>query len=289
MQTELCACRLSRDGAAVIGFERATAVLARMAALPFADVRTICGPGPVLVLAPHPDDESLGCGGLIAQAVAAGIDVHVAVLTDGSKSHPNSRAYAAPRLAALREEETAAAAAVLGVAPGRLWFLRYPDAAAPRSGARLRAAAAELSRLVQDRGVATVFASWRHDPHCDHLAAHRIVSRARRLARFRHVSYAVWGWTLPPSRWLRRAPLCGARLDIARELPLKRRAIACHRSQYTGLITDDPQGFQLPERLLAVCDRPFETFVEEARPPVNAARRRHGAGRVDGHGVPGVR
>ncbi len=245
----------------MIGAERAAGTLARMAALPLADVRTICGAGPVLVLAPHPDDESLGCGGLIALAVAAGIVVHVAVLTDGARSHPNSRAYPARRLVALREREVAAAAAALGVPPGRLWLLGYPDAAAPRSGGRLRAAAGELAALARDQGIATLIASWRHDPHCDHLAAHRIAALAARRAGLRHLSYAVWGWTLPATRWLRREPVRGWRLDIRPALATKRQAIAAHRSQMTDMIGDDPAGFRLPEGLLSLCDRPFEAYL----------------------------
>ena len=243
------------------GFGRAASVLARMAALPFADVRTICGPGGLLVLAPHADDESLGCGGLIAQAVAAGVPVHVAVLTDGSKSHPNSLTYPAPRLAALRQREAADAVAILGVAPERLCFLGYPDTAAPRSGRRLRAAADRLAALARQRGIGTLVASWRHDPHCDHLAAHRIAARASRQAGLRHLSYAVWGWTLPDARWLGRVAVRGWRLDVRGQLETKRRAIAAHRSQVTGMITDDPAGFRLPAGLLALCDRQFETFL----------------------------
>ena len=232
-----------------------------MASLPFADVATIAGSGPILVLAPHPDDESLGCGGLIAQACAAGIEVHVAILTDGSMSHPNSAAFPAQRLLALREAEAADAVAELGLPPGRLLFLRYQDAAAPRWGKSLRNAGDRLATVIRERGIATVFASWRHDPHCDHLAAHRIAARACRLAGARHLSYAVWGWTLPPARILPRTPVRGWRLEVSDTLPVKRRAIACHRSQMTDMITDDPAGFTVPPGLLALCDRPFEAFL----------------------------
>ena len=233
-----------------------------MAALPFAGLATIAGPRPVLVLAPHPDDESLGCGGLIAQACAAGLDVRVAVLTDGVMSHPNSRAYPAARLRCVREAEAAEAVACLGLPSGRLLFLGYPDARAPRRGRALREAGDRLAALLRAHGIGTVVASWRHDPHCDHLAAHRIARRACRLAGARHLSYAVWGWTLPPARTLPRTPVRGWRLDVASELPLKRRAIACHRSQTTALIADDPAGFTVPPALLEVCCRPYEVYLQ---------------------------
>ncbi len=241
---------------------RAGDVLARMAALPVVDLAAIAGPRPLLVLAPHPDDESLGCGGLIAQACDAGLDLRVAILTDGTKSHPNSRSYPAARLRAVREAEAAEAVAALGLPPSRLLFLGYPDAAAPRWGRTLRDAGDRLAALVRAHAIGTVIASWRHDPHCDHLAAHRIATRACRLTGARHLSYAVWGWTLPPARILPRTPIRGWRLDVAADLPAKRRAIACHRSQVTALIADDPAGFIVPQTLLELCCRPFETYLK---------------------------
>ncbi|HEX2943304.1 MAG TPA: PIG-L family deacetylase, partial [Rhodopila sp.] len=59
--------------------------------LPLGTLDHIAGTGTCLILAPHPDDESLGCGGLIATAVAAGRAPLVVILTDGAGSHPNSR------------------------------------------------------------------------------------------------------------------------------------------------------------------------------------------------------
>ncbi len=241
--------------------DHAADVLAQMAALPFASLGTITGMAPVLVLAPHPDDESLGCGGLIAQACAAGNDVSVAILTDGTGSHPHSRDYPPDRLAALRRDEAAQAVSVLGLPAARLSFLGYQDTAAPLRGQGLRDAAQRLAAFARERKIGTVFSTWEHDPHTDHLSAHRIARVAAGIAGFRVVSYAVWGWTLPPERWLARQPICGARLDVSGQLPTKRRAIACHRSQMTGLISDDAAGFQLPRGLLDICDRPFETFL----------------------------
>ena len=143
-------------------------------------------------------------------------------------------------------------------------FLGYPDAAAPRWGKPLRRAGDRLASLLRARGIGTVFASWRHDPHCDHLAAHRVAARACRLAGARHLSYAVWGWTLPPDRTLPRTPVRGWRLDVTADLPVKQRAIACHRSQLTAMIDDDPAGFTVPETLMELCGRPFESYLQNA-------------------------
>ena len=90
-------------------------VLQAMRALPVADLEALTGDGPLLVLAPHPDDESLGCGGIIAEARARGHAVYVTVVTDGTASHPGSRTHTAARLQAVREKEVQAAVAELGV------------------------------------------------------------------------------------------------------------------------------------------------------------------------------
>lgn len=236
-------------------------VLARMAALPLAGIETIAGNGTALVLAPHPDDESLGCGGLIAACCARGTPPLVAVLTDGAMSHPASRAFPAARRVALRAAETRAAVAALGLPPERLHFLGLSDGAAPRDGPALEAAARRVAALARDAGAATILATWEHDPHPDHVAAQAIARRAAALAGARVVSYPVWGWALPPRRRLAVDDVVGVRIDIAAELAAKRRAIAAHASQAGGVIEDDAAGFRLPPALLAAAERPFEVYL----------------------------
>jgi LmbE family N-acetylglucosaminyl deacetylase len=242
---------------------RADAVLARMSRLPFASTGAILGEGTALILAPHPDDESLGCGGLIAEACALGRPPRVAVLTDGAMSHPASSRFPAGRLRALREAETLAAVAALGLPPDRVHFLGLPDGQAPRAGAAMAHAAARLAGLAHACGARTILATWSHDPHPDHVAAQAIARRAALLSGARLLSYPVWGWALPPRQRLAVAAVHGVRLDITRHLPAKRRAIEAHASQIGGLIDDDPNGFRLPGHLLAAVGRPFEVFLSE--------------------------
>ncbi len=64
--------------------KRVADLLAGFRALPAADIHTLLGGAKPLILAPHPDDESLGCGGLIAAACAAGPPPIILVLTDGA-------------------------------------------------------------------------------------------------------------------------------------------------------------------------------------------------------------
>ena len=90
----------------------------------------------IIVVAPHPDDEVLGAGGLIQQACAAGAEVHVIYLTSGDHNqiafklyklrlHLSPSQYIA--FGELRHREAAAATALLGLTRDQLTFLGYPD------------------------------------------------------------------------------------------------------------------------------------------------------------------
>jgi LmbE family N-acetylglucosaminyl deacetylase len=230
--------------------------------LPEGSLSDVIGDGTCLILAPHPDDESLGCGGLIATCVAAGRTPLVVILTDGTGSHPNSRAFPPDRLRATRAQELRDAVKQLGLSADRTVFLNEPDTAAPHGGPRYDAVVTRLARLINGQVDCTaILAPWRHDPHCDHEAASLAAAAAARIIGVRHVAYPVWGWTLPPEAPVPAAVTAGCRLDISAFLPAKRRAIQAHQSQYGRLITDDPAGFRIPAGLLAVFDDPFETFL----------------------------
>ena len=237
--------------------------LAAMRALPVRDLEAITRGGRALVLAPHADDESLGCGGLIAEACARGMPPLVAILTDGAGSHPHSISHPPPRLIRLREDETRQAVTELGLPSDRIIFLGLPDTQAPVSGLAFESTVAALTVLCAAHQCNTVLAPWRHDPHCDHEAAHVIVAEVTRRSGLRHVAYPVWGWTLPADTILAGPSPAGVRLDVTRHLAAKCRAIAAHRSQYAGVIEDDPDGFQFPVGFLEIFTQAHETYLTE--------------------------
>lgn len=115
-------------------------------ALPTGTLEEVVGSATCLVLAPHPYDESLGCGGLIAACCAAGRPQVVAILTDSSGSHPGSRAYPPQRLAAIRKQEVTAAIGHLGMSAERLILLGATD------GRREPGPLSSASRVISPRG-----------------------------------------------------------------------------------------------------------------------------------------
>ena len=221
----------------------------------------LIGHRPILILAPHADDETIGCGGLICQAVRAGIPVSIDILTDGSRSHTGSMEYDSTRLAALRQRETTAAAARLGVEAGAIHFWGEEDSRLEADGERAETLVAALRRRIVETGAGAVFVTWVDDPHCDHRAAFSLavqsVSGLRDPPRL--YGYPVWSWTIETAPSLYEGII--GRLDIGAQLDTKRDALACHASQLGLVITDDPDGFSLSASDLALFLQPFETFI----------------------------
>jgi LmbE family N-acetylglucosaminyl deacetylase len=81
---------------------RAADIISHLRALPLVGVDVITNGNVVMVLAPHPDDETLGCGGLITELTAKGRPPVVVVVTDGTGSHPASRSYPPARLCPMK-------------------------------------------------------------------------------------------------------------------------------------------------------------------------------------------
>ena len=238
---------------------------AAAAALPVGDLDDLAPRGGLVVVAPHPDDESLGCGGLIAEACRRGRPVRLVVVSDGTGSHPSSAAYPPERLRALREAETAAAAAELGLDAACIRFLRLPDRFVPTDGPQADAAVDAIADAARDCAAGAILVTWRHDPHCDHEAAHALAAQAAARLGVPLFAYPVWGWTLPADHAVGAAP-AGWRLDVAAHRDAKRRAIAAHRSQVSAMIDDDPGGFRLPDAMVARMLGDHETFLRAGAP-----------------------
>jgi LmbE family N-acetylglucosaminyl deacetylase len=242
---------------------RVGGVLDSVHSFPFRPLREMLEDRPFIVIAPHPDDESLACGGLIADACEQGLRGRVVIVSDGAGSHPNSKAYPPDRLIALREDEAKQAGAALGLRPEEMLFLGLPDRFVPFEGEEAERAIEAILDCAREIGAGSLFVSWRHDPHCDHEASYRIAREVqRRVGKVRLLEYVVWGHTLPPSTEV--DPIrSGFKIGIDDEaMEKKRRALAAHRSQTTALIDDDPGGFLFSQIDLAHFDLPYEFFLE---------------------------
>jgi LmbE family N-acetylglucosaminyl deacetylase len=244
---------------------RAADYLDAVLSLPLGSVGELTKRRPFVVLSPHPDDETLGAGGLMAAACAAGQRAEVVVITDGSGSHPRSLRYPRQRLIDLRRREVEHAATLLGLPAGHITHLGLPDTRAPQSGPAFDAAVAAITAVVRRTGAAALLTTWDGDPHGDHVATARMAEAVRAgMADLKLWAYPVWGWHLDPVANVDAPPPRGLRIDISRHQASKHLALAAHASQMTDLIGDDPDGFRFSAQTLAPFMGRFEYFIEIA-------------------------
>jgi LmbE family N-acetylglucosaminyl deacetylase len=202
----------------------------------------------IVILAPHPDDETLGCGLLIHELVRTGAKVAVVILTDGQASHPGSRKWPPAALGKLRRGEARRALARLGARDATLRFMGWGDGRLGEDGNVLR-----LRRLLSEVDAGIVLATSPDDFHPDHQATWQLTVAATRGSKARVVSYAVWS-RLGATGFVRaRNPGLGA----------KRWAMNAHRSQITDFIADADGGFTFERGPLDRLVQSEEKIVEE--------------------------
>jgi LmbE family N-acetylglucosaminyl deacetylase len=216
--------------------------------------------GTPVILSPHPDDEVIGCGALIAASARAGHAPVIVHVTDGSGSHPNSRLFPRPLLTALRQHEARLAAEVLGVASCRVHFMGLRDTAAPHDGPELTAAIETIIETIERYRKPVIFAPWINDPHGDHQSVSKMATLVSRILAVRQLSYLVWGWTLPDNQPI-DGEITGWRFSVGRERQRKSRALHAYQSQISDLIDDDPAGFRLDSKTLELMLSDDEAFL----------------------------
>jgi N-acetylglucosamine malate deacetylase 1 len=182
----------------------------------------------VLVAAPHPDDEILGCGGSIARHLDAGRHVSVLYLTSGEHG---SATCPPAGLGPLREQEAAQAMESLGIPAAGLRFVRFPDGGInPAEPGQVAAVIAVLRELRP----ALLYVPHPGDASYDHRAAYALCWRAAAMAGSSNfpeygsphwipavLGYEVWS-PIPEPSYLE---------DIGGVLDRKLAALACYQTQ----------------------------------------------------------
>ena len=231
--------------------------------------RFVASLGATVVVAPHPDDEALGCGGLLALLRQADQPVAAVLVSDGTMSHPNSRVFSGPARRAVRVAEFFHALAILGANEVAPLLLDLPDGQVPASADApgFTDAVNQLRTFLGRQQAATVLVPWRRDPHPDHRATAQLVQAALvGMARPpRLLEYLVWAWerAAPEDFPTPADAVAGFRVNISAVAARKQRAIAAHRSQIApGIFTDDSDGFLLSAEMLTHFEGPYEVFFE---------------------------
>jgi LmbE family N-acetylglucosaminyl deacetylase len=198
--------------------------------------------GVTVIVAPHQDDETLACGGIIARKRNEGLPVHIIFITDGSASHPGHARLHPSDVATLRRSEAMQAVACLGVERSAVHFLDEPDGSLKTiSPERRQNLVARLTGLIGAINPGEIFLPCNPDGSSEHDATFGFVTDAVRDSGLRPDiwQYPVWSWWNPVvllRRWLdtrdcRRLPLEDYRQH-------KQQAVRCYQSQITPLPPD---------------------------------------------------
>jgi LmbE family N-acetylglucosaminyl deacetylase len=171
--------------------------------------------GRVAVVAPHPDDESIGCGGVIALHRRQGDEVHLIVVTDGDAGDPERR-FPRDGYVERRREECRRAATLLGAAPPV--FLGFGDQRlehAPRLRAELRRA---LDAVRPDVVYHPAVAELHPDHHVAGAATLLVTGGLKTVVR--SFAYEIWAPLVPTHV-----------IDVSPVWDVKHSAVACYASQ----------------------------------------------------------
>jgi LmbE family N-acetylglucosaminyl deacetylase len=200
---------------------------------------------PIILIAPHPDDETLGAGGLIAAQRRCGVDVIVVAVTDGENAYAGFS-----DLAEVRRPEQMRALERLGVTEEKTVRFGFPDSSVKPHLAEL---IERLLPLVSEN--THLLAPWRGDFHPDHEACGSAAEEVADRTGARLTSYFFWAWHLGNASLLGGLPLRSFPLS-ADIMAAKTEALSCHRSQLSHS-SGEPI---LPEHLLGPARRSFEVF-----------------------------
>jgi LmbE family N-acetylglucosaminyl deacetylase len=217
---------------------------------------------PIVLLAAHPDDETLGCGGILARAAVSGQPVTVIIATHGEASHPESPTHTPAMLAEIRRAEAARAVATLHPA-ARLVQLGLPDGRLAEHGGELSAALRSAIAGYRTDAV-WILAPWEQDRHPDHAACSRAARRAAGAVTGATVAeYPIWAW-----HWVNPAgddlPVAAmTRIPVGADAAHRRRqALACYRSQVLPLSARPGDEPVLGPQVIAHFDHDHDVLID---------------------------
>lgn len=262
-------------------------------------------PGAVLVVAPHPDDETFGLGGLVASWTSSGqqvefvCEVHVLFLTSGGKSHSSCCSIPPKDLESRREVTARTATALLGVRDENLHFFSLRDGELPHPGKPgFTDVTNRIAKLIEEVRADAVYAPHPLEGWSDHVAAECLARTAiqvvsdgasgmvKRLSlRPRLFHYCVWLWFSMPLRnvwkiaWRTAVTFNGSSVDFPDSKDGIRKSAHQAKLNAMRIYLEDicpcgrPSCGVLPEDLLDALEWKRELFFE-VRVMADSRRRR---------------
>lgn len=142
-----------------------------------------------LLIAPHPDDEIIGCAGLIQQTLKAGKKIDVVILTGGGKSYSNCCNVDEDTLIEARRKLSRKAAQIIGLPLEHLHFLNYPDGGISYENKETE----RLKQLIEELSPEAIFIPHKGEGWSDHVEVGNII-RKLNLSGIQLYEYCVWFW-----------------------------------------------------------------------------------------------
>ncbi|SJM70448.1 PIG-L deacetylase family protein [Psychrobacter piechaudii] len=252
---------ISKDFSADLTSSEPSAVSSNsLSTIASANYKTAGQPPRVCIFAPHPDDEILGCAGLLQQLAANGNPLLLVYVTNGTQSHPDSAIYPPHKLAVIRPNESLAALEALGIKHQVTSVaLNLQDGQVFEHRHLLHQ---KLKAIIQPNDI--LVTPFEHDGHPDHEATGQVVTayaKQHSLACYQALIWA-WHWAKPADN---RIPWQKAvRLELtAEQLQRKVDAIHCFESQVSA---DDSTGNPpiLSCQTIARVSQPWEVYLYES-------------------------
>jgi LmbE family N-acetylglucosaminyl deacetylase len=194
----------------------------------------------IIVFAPHPDDETLGCGGTIAKKLAEGCDVFIVIMTDGRFLLLNYEGIDSDptpeQVKEIRRGEVLRATKILGVPEENVFFLDFVDGTLAENE---KSAEEKVAIILQKFSPEEVYFPYEKDAHPDHQATNRIIKRAIKKLGLKPKMYLY----SIAQKFARFGPLLDSflsifkrdrvKIDISEFISLKKEAVKEFKSELT--------------------------------------------------------
>lgn len=212
-----------------------------------------------IVFAPHPDDETLGCGGIIAKKTEKHIPVTIVFMTDGRHSHLHEQGIQTnptpQELAKIRKEEALKATSVLGINEKNIHFLNFTDGSLSDVQETVKAT---IKNILHQWEPTETFYPYRKDFHEDHRTTCQIVEALFKdlTISAQRYEYPIWPPTIQDTEKGNKKEI-----DISQVISQKKKAINAYDSQ-TTIFSDQQEHPILSSDFLKYFLRPQEIFLK---------------------------
>ncbi|WP_347474244.1 PIG-L family deacetylase [Acinetobacter thermotolerans] len=211
----------------------------------------------ICIIAPHPDDEILGCAGMIQQLDAAGYEIVLFAVTNGTASHPNSSLYTPEQLDLIRPRESLNALQTLNLSkPVQRIALNIQDGEVAQQRDQLAAA---LKQYLKSHDI--LVTAFEYDGHPDHEITGQVCKQVSIEMSLKCLQVLIWAWHWANPEDARIPWHKALKLELSsRQLKLKSKAMQCFKSQLEPDLStgNDPiVSASALERLL----QPWEVYI----------------------------